>query len=175
MLSQLLFSIALGSMVAQATPGPSSSPSPTPAPAPTPLVTPTPLPTFTPVPLPTVPPPGTPRPLPTPWPTPAALPTPLELPDDAAPQILAVQISDPVLHGGETITGTVVTSTNVAAVEVQCEGRHTRVPRSDLGVFQLTYQIPHLPFFMRHKYNAKVVATNSAGVTVERDFTFSVR
>jgi hypothetical protein len=108
-------------------------------------------------------------------PTATPLPTPLALPPDAAPQILAVQVSDPVFHSGELITGTIITSTNVAAVEIRLAGRKMRIPRTDFGVFQMSYTMPRVPFWMRKTYTAQVVAMNSAGVEAERDVTISVR
>jgi outer membrane biosynthesis protein TonB len=186
--------------VAQATPTPSPDATTTPVPTstpsarPRPTATPTPLPSATPLPVPTVtaPPPATPLPpLPTPWPTPTPmttpaplpspvptvtpLPTPLVLPPDAPPQILAVQLSDPVFHGGETITGTIITSTNVAAVEIRLAGHSMRMPRTDFGIWSMTYKMPHVPFFYRGRYTAQIVAMNSAGAQAEQDLTVSVR
>jgi hypothetical protein len=102
------------------------------------------------------------------------LPTPLVLPPDAPPQILAVQIN-PEVHSGETVTGTVITSTNVAAVEIRMAGRTARMPRVDFGVWQASYRIPRVPFWMRHSYTAQVVAMNSAGVECSREITISIR
>jgi hypothetical protein len=96
------------------------------------------------------------------------------LPPDAPPQILAVQM-DPVVHSGETVTGTVITSTNVAAVEIRIAGHTARIPRVDFGVWQASVTIPHVPFFMRHKYTGQIVAMNSAGVQTARDITISIR
>jgi outer membrane biosynthesis protein TonB len=160
-------------------PLPSEAPSATPMPSTTPSVTPSPTPT--PSPIPSVTP--SPTPLPTPTPTPSTtplptatpLPTPLSLPPDAPPQILAVQVSDPVFHGGELITGTIITSTNVAAVEIRLAGHKMRIPRTDFGIFQMSYTMPRVPFWMRKTYTAQVVAMNSAGVEAERDVTISVR
>lgn len=179
--------------VPSGTPTP-SAPTPTPKPSPKPSATPTPVATATPLPVPTVSPlpPATPLPpLPTPWPTttplptpaplptpvPSAtpLPTPLVLPPDAPPQILAVQVSDPVFHGGETITGTIITSTNVAAVEIRLAGHAFRMPRQDAGIWEVTYTMPHVPFFYRRRYTAQIVAMNTAGATAEQDLTVSVR
>lgn len=185
---------------AQATPSPSPGATPTAGPTPTPSRTPTPRPsaspmaTATPMPVPTIsaPPPATPLPpLPTPWPTPtpittpvplptgtptvAPLPTPLVLPAEAPPQILAVRVSDPVFHGGETITGTVITSTNVAAVEIRLAGHAIRMPRADYGIWQMSYTMPHVPFFYRRTYTAQVVAMNTAGLAAEQDLTVAVR
>ena len=86
-----------------------------------------------------------------------------------------MQVSDPVFHDGETVTGTVITSTNVAAVEIHLAGRSMRLPRADFGVFQMTYTVPHVPFWLRKTYTAQVVALSSSGAQAERDVTISVR
>lgn len=154
MLKTLLLSAAvLTGLIAQtpATPVPSPSPSatplvmPSPSAAPSPIVTPTPL------------------------------PTPLVLPPEAPPQILAVQLSDPVFHGGETVTGTVITSTNVSTVEIHLAGRSVRMPRADSGVWQMRYHMPRVPFFMRGTYTAQVVATNAAGTSAERSVSVAIQ
>lgn len=108
-------------------------------------------------------------------PSPNPLPTPLVLPPDAPPQILAVQLSDPVFHAGETISATVITSTNVAAVEIRLSGHAMRLPRTDFGIFQMSYQVPHVPFWMRKTYSAQVVAINSAGIEAAREVSVSLR
>lgn len=84
-------------------------------------------------------------------------------------------MSDPVFHSGETVTGTVITSTNVAAVELHLAGRSVRMPRSDFGVWQVTYTVPSIPFWLRKNYTVAVIALNSAGVTAEKDVTVSLR
>jgi hypothetical protein len=172
----------LATLVAQTPqPAPPPTPSPTPVATTTPAASPSPIPSISPIASPTPAPSGIPSPSPSPSPspgtspTPAPLPTPLVLPADAPPQILAVQISDPVVHGGETVTGTVITSTNVAAVEIRMAGRTARVPRVDFGVWQMSYRVPHVPFFLRGNYTGQVVAINSAGVETSRDLTISLR
>ncbi len=104
-----------------------------------------------------------------------ALPTPLVLPSDAPPQILAVQLSDPVFHSGETITGTVVTSTNVSSVQLHFEGRAAQIPQSSPGIFAISYQLPHIPFFLDGTYTAQIVASNALGVSAQRPVTVSIR
>lgn len=112
-------------------------------------------------------------------PAPAAaaspLPTPLALAPDAAPQILAVRLSDPVFHSGETITGTVITSTNVASVIVEVLGRTIGLPRVAFGNFALSQTMPDVPFFMRGNYTARVIARNAAGASAEQDISIAVR
>lgn len=150
-------------------PAPSASASPSLAPSTTPSAIPSAAPSATPSPTPT------PTPSATPLATPTPLPTPLTLPPDAPPQILAVQLSDPVFHSGEHVTGTIITSTNVAAVEIRMMGRARRIPRTDFGVFEMSYTLPRIPFWMRKTYTAQVIAMNTAGVEAERDVTVSVR
>lgn len=191
MLKTLFVSSSLAALLAQ-TPPPSPQPYPTPTPMPTvtatptagPLATPMPIPTGTPLPSPSASPSSTPSPTPSPTPAPSntplppiptPLPTPLILPPDAPPQILAVQLSDPVFRGGQTVSGTVITSTNVAAVELRMAGHTIRMPRADFGIWQMSYQMPHVPFWMRKNYTAQVVAINTAGTETSRDVTISVR
>jgi|SRR5579884_1969513 hypothetical protein len=155
MLKTLLVNAALTMALVAQTPAPQPEPTPSAGPSPTPSAMPSPT--------------ATPAASPTP------LPTPLVLPADAPPQILAIQLSDPIFHSGETVTGTVITSTNVAAVEIHLAGRTARIPRADLGVWQVTYRMPRVPFFMRGDYTAQVVAMNSAGATAVQEITVPVR
>lgn len=167
----LVGTLLIGALVAQ-TPTPTPSPSPTPSPTPRPPAT---LPP-TAIPMPTITPPvPTPMPIPTLWPTPTPLPTPLLLPADAPPQILAIQLSDPIFQSGELVSGTVVTSTNVSAVEVHLAGRVAHIPQKDAGIWQMSYRMPHVPFFMRGNYTAQIVALNAAGLSAQRDMTITVR
>jgi hypothetical protein len=107
--------------------------------------------------------------------SPSVAPTPLILPPEAEPQILAVAVNEPVFHSGDTIYSTVITSTNVAAVELRVAGRAIRFPRVDFGVWQLAYTLPHIPRRMLHDYGAQIIAMNSAGVTTARPVTISLR
>lgn len=124
-----------------------------------------------------------PKPSPSPAPSatpapsaiPAAQPTPLVLPPDAPPQIVAVQLSDPVFHSGETVSGTVITSTNVAAVDVKVANQQHRLPKTAPGIFAMSYTLPKIPFFLRGTYVAHVIAQNSAGATAEQNVTVSLR
>lgn len=119
--------------------------------------------------------PRNPAPATSPAPLATGLPTPLALPSSAPPQILAVQLSDPVFHSDETVTGTIVTSTNVSSVLVQFAGRAAHIPQSAPGLFALSYKLPHIPFFMDGTYTAQVIARNALGLSVQRAITVSVR
>lgn len=107
--------------------------------------------------------------------SPTAQPTPLALPPDAPPQIVAVELSDPVFRSGETVSGTVITSTNVAAVDVRVANQDRRLPQTAPGIFSMSYTLPKIPFFLRGTYTAHVIAQNTAGVTAEKDVTVTLR
>lgn len=148
---------------------------PSPSPLPSPTASPSAAPSATPAP--SAAPSATPSatPLPTLTPAPGPLPTPLVLPPTAPPQILAVTVSEPIFHSGETISATVITSTNVAAVELRVIGRAIRFQRSDFGVFHLNYKLPHIPRRYRRDYAADVVAMNAFDMYVHRNVTISLR
>lgn len=142
---------------------------PPPAPAstssPQPLAPPSAAPTVTPAPLPTVAPSATPAPV----------GTPIVLPQDAAPKIVDLRISSTDFRSGDTVSGAVITSTNVASVELRLAGYSIPVPRTDLGVFSMSYQVPSVPFFAKHAYTLQVIARNSKGDQAERDLQVRLR
>jgi len=107
--------------------------------------------------------------------TPSLSPAPLVLPPDAAPQIVDVHLNQNVIHSGDMISGTVTTSTNVASVELRIASYSVNVPRTDSGQFALSYQAPHIPWFARGNYTARVIARNTAGVTTERDIPIALQ
>jgi hypothetical protein len=112
-----------------------------------------------------------------PTPVPSA-PTPdaiLELPPDAAPQILAMHIDHTTVHGGDTVSGSVVTSSNVASVEARIGFYSIPVPKISIGRFAVNYVVPYLPFFLHRRYTMQVIARNAAGVAVVRTIPIRVR
>jgi hypothetical protein len=114
-------------------------------------------------------------PSPTPVPTatsPDAIP---ELPSDAAPQIVAMHIDRTTVRGGDTVSGSVITSSNVASVEARIGYYSIPVPKVGEGRFALNYIVPHLPFFMHRTYTMSVIARNAAGVAVVRTIPIRVR
>jgi len=129
-----------------------------------------------PTPVPSATPSSSPAPSsPAPTPSSSPLPTPLVLPPDAAPQILYVTVSEPVFHSGDTIYSTVITSTNVAAVELRIIGKAIRFTRSDFGVWQLNYRMPRIPRRYFRDYNGQIVAMNTAGAVTARTVVISLR
>ena len=144
---------------AQTAPTPVPVPSGSPAASPSPGATPS----------------ASPSPGATPSASPLPLPTPLVLKPLDPPQILAVRVSEPVFHSGDTVSATVIASTNVAAVELRVMGKVIRFQRADFGIFQLDYKLPHIPRRFLHDYPAQIVAMNSNNAYVARDITISLR
>jgi hypothetical protein len=183
--SALLASAALAALVACA-PGDASSgaqvasPSPTPttaAPAAqaTAVVTPAPLPTAVVTPAPVgSPAPGI-TPLPTPVPSPAETPASTMLPADAPPQILSYTISATTVHPGETISGTVLTTSNVASVEATIASYVIPMSKTDVGHFTLSYVVPNIPKPFRGTYALRIVAHNTKGDTVSRSMSLTIK
>ena len=103
-------------------------------------------------------------------PGPTPLPTPMVLPPDAPPQIVAYNLSTTILYAGETVTGSVVTSTNVASVELRIEPFSLNLPRTDYGQFGIAFQVPDIPWMVRRgAYTLRLIARNAAGDATEID------
>jgi hypothetical protein len=108
-------------------------------------------------------------------PSAAVQPTPLVLPADAPPQIVAVELSDPVFHSGERVSGTVITSTNVTTVEVRVANQQRALPETAPGIFSMSYTMPKIPFFLRGTYVAHIIALSGSGASAEKDVSVSLR
>jgi hypothetical protein len=117
----------------------------------------------------------TPAPTPSPSPTPAPTPTILMLPPDAPPQILWYQISSTTPHSGETVTGTVLASSNVASVEIRIGPISINMTKTDVGHFESSYRVPSIPFFVSHDFMLAIIARNTAGQAVQVSFPFQIR
>lgn len=137
---------------------PSVTPSPTQAPTATPTATPTPLETS--VPVATA--------------SPKHVAVPMVQPD-APPKILAVSISETTVHSGDTVTGSVSTTSNVASVEVRIATFGMGMAKTGVGRFALTYPIGNLPFFVRGTFQMHVIARNTRGVSTETTIPITVR
>jgi hypothetical protein len=110
---------------------------------------------------------------------PAAVPTASSVPvraPDAPPQIFEVQIPSEAVHPGETVSGNVLTSSNVAAVEVRLARYSMSLLKVGEGRFTLTMTVPHIPFFLRWRtYMIDIVAHNVRGDVVEQTLPITVR
>jgi hypothetical protein len=104
-----------------------------------------------------------------------ALPTPPVTAGDAAPRIAAMRFSAPEVDRGETWSGRIITSTNVASVEVRTNLFSIDVPRTTFGDFRFALRIYDVPPIFVRAYRVRVIARNAAGQSVEEDLPFRIR
>jgi hypothetical protein len=97
------------------------------------------------------------------------------LPPDAAPQILWVALSSTTPKAGEMLSVTVLTSSNVASVEVRVGGYGFNLPKTDVGHFEGAYAAPQLPFFMSHNLVMQIIARNTAGAAATSNAQIQIR
>jgi hypothetical protein len=103
--------------------------------------------------------------------SPSVQATPIVVAYNAPPQIVAVQLTSPVFHSGDTVSGSVVTTTNVSTVNLELAGRVMSLPKIEDGRFGMTYHVPSIPFFLKHQYTVHVVAKTATGAEATRDVT----
>jgi hypothetical protein len=77
--------------------------------------------------------------------------------------------------GGDTVTGTIETSTNIAAVEAMIGTWGIPIPRVAPGRFALRYVVPNVPFFWHQTFTLKVIARNTAGDEATREVPITIR
>ncbi len=94
---------------------------------------------------------------------------------DAAPEILDVQVSETTVSPGDSVHGSVVTSSNVASVEARIGGYGMSLHKIGMGRFELTYKIGALPWFVRGNFTMQVIARNARGDAVTRSIPLTVR
>lgn len=154
-------------------------------PAPSPLGTaaqPPPRPSATPAASPTAAPTApltTPTPAPSGQATTAAAPRlvkpVLRVAADAPPQILAVSISETAVRPGDRVSGSVITSSNVASVEARIGGYAMPLSKLGVGRFALAYTVAPLPWFIRGNFTLQVIARNTRGAAATRAILLTVR
>src|SRR5581483_11084902 len=115
------------------------------------------------------------RATPPPAPVPAPVQTVARLAPDAPPEILDVQMSETDVQPGDSVSGSVVTSSNVASVEARIGGYAVTLRKIGVGHFALTYKVGDLPWFLRGNFTMKVIARNTRGDAVTRDVALRVR
>jgi hypothetical protein len=96
------------------------------------------------------------------------------LPANAAPQILSVAVSETTVHSGDTVSGTVLTTSNVASVEVRIASFGQGLEKTGVGRFHLTYPV-NLPIFVRGTFEMRVIARNTSGESTETTIPITVR
>uniref|UniRef100_E6Q1D9 Lipoprotein n=1 Tax=mine drainage metagenome TaxID=410659 RepID=E6Q1D9_9ZZZZ len=100
---------------------------------------------------------------------PVAMPSPEILGNDAPPRMLAMHFSSLDLRRGTTWSGSFVTSTNTASVEVRTNLFSIDVPRTAFGVFAFKLALFDWPPIFTRSYALRVIARNSAGVRSEQE------
>jgi hypothetical protein len=108
-------------------------------------------------------------------PAPTATPKPVLVPPNAPPRILSVHISSTNVTPGDEISGSVVTTSNVASLEARIATYSIVVPKTDIGTFRLTYKIPEVPFFLRGNYTLMLIARNTRGDHTTKQVPITVR
>lgn len=111
------------------------------------------------------------QPQPSPGATPTAAVKPLVVAANAPPQIVAVELPSPVFHSGDNVSGDVITTTNVATVDLELAGHVMNLPKIEDGRFGMSYHVPTIPFFLKHSYTVHVVAKTPTGAEATRDVT----
>lgn len=107
---------------------------------------------------------------------PANISTPvIHEPANAPPRILSMSLSTPVAHGGETVSGTVETSSNVASVEARIGGFAQTMQKVGVGKFEMSYVVPHLPFFLHRTWMIQVIARNTRGDAVSSAIPITIK
>jgi hypothetical protein len=94
---------------------------------------------------------------------------------NAPPRIVSVSLSTPVAHGGDVVTGTVETSSNVASVEARIGGYSSSMQKVGVGKFVMSYRVPNLPFFLHRTYSVEIIARNTRGDAVRSSLPITIR
>lgn len=105
----------------------------------------------------------------------AALPQPRTAANQDAPHIMAMKFSAPVMRRGSDWRGRVVTSTNVASVEVRSSLFSLNVPRRRFGDFSFVLHVLDVPPIFVRAYRLRVIARNTAGVQTEEDLPIRIQ
>jgi hypothetical protein len=105
----------------------------------------------------------------------ATLPSPVAAANAAPPRIVAMHFSADDVRRGHTWSGNIVTSTNVASVEVRTNLFSLNVPRRAFGTFAFDLHVFDVPPIFIRAYRVRVIARNSAGTAAEEDFPLRIR
>jgi hypothetical protein len=97
------------------------------------------------------------------------------LPPDAAPQILWVQVSSTTPRAGDVLSGVVLTSSNVASVEIRVGTFSVNMAKTDVGRFEASYRVPSVPFFVSHDFMMRIIARNTGGSATETSIPLTIR
>lgn len=94
---------------------------------------------------------------------------------DAPARIISVWLSSDDVARGKTWAGEIVTTTNVASVEVRTNLFSIDVPRRTFGRFAFYLRVFDVPPIFIRAYRLRVIARTAAGTPVEEDLPFRIR
>lgn len=97
------------------------------------------------------------------------------LSSDDAPRILDVAVSETTVQPGDRVSGSVVTSSNVASVEARIGGYAVSLVKVGVGRFALTYTVSPLAWFVHGNFQVQVIARNPRGDVTMRWIPLTVR
>ncbi|HEV3157475.1 MAG TPA: hypothetical protein VGZ00_09050 [Candidatus Baltobacteraceae bacterium] len=102
---------------------------------------------------------------------------PLTLKGKAPPRIQEISLSGKSFHGGDLVRIWVLTSTNVAVLEMRTFGYGRALVKRGYGRFEGVFHVPLLPPLVRVSYPIafQFIARNAHGIAVEDDATIAVR
>lgn len=103
------------------------------------------------------------------------MPRPQSAPSRDVPRILAIRFSAPLMRRGQDWRGRVVTTTNVASVEVRSSLFSINVPRRSFGDFDFVLHVLDVPPIFVRAYRLRVIARNAAGVQSEEDLPLRIQ
>jgi hypothetical protein len=106
---------------------------------------------------------------------PSAWPSPEVLPPDAAPHILSVWMNSTNVEPGKAWVGRIVTSTNVASVEVRTESFSFTADRRKFGIFDFSQDVLDVVPQYRRPYVLRLIARNTRGDSDERQVAITIR
>ena len=93
----------------------------------------------------------------------------------APPQIVGMAFNSLDVARGSTWSGDIITSSNVASVEVRSNLFSIDVPRTAFGRFHFDIDVFDVPPIFVRTYAVRVIARNAAGVEAEEDVPFRIR
>jgi hypothetical protein len=80
-----------------------------------------------------------------------------------------------VVRPGQHISGRVLTTSNVASVELRVATYGVVMRKTGVGTFSFDYVLGNLPFFLRGTYSMRIIARNTGGVTSERTLPLTIQ